>query len=191
MCDPTGGFLTAMAIGAATSGVSAAIQGGDIGNAMLMGGIMGGVTFGLMPPGALTTGMSSIGTGSSGIINSIGSTFGSNAGLLSGFAGQQLTTQAAAGLAVTGFASSMATGYAAEAMTPEYAIAADYDPIIFNQIENQVTGSGGTQAAASLSSAIKRVKRKSTTPKGAPKAAKQDVSPVNTSNFSDIGLQIA
>ena len=193
MCDPTGGFLTAMAIGAATSGVSAAIQGGDIGNAMLMGGIMGGVTFGLMPPGSLTTGvLGSVGTqGSSGIINSVGSVFDSNAGLISGFGAQQLTTQAAAGLAVTGFASSMATGYAAQAMTPEYAIAADYDPIVFNTLENQVTGSGGNQAAASLSSAIKRVKRKSTTPKGAPKAAKKDVSPVNTSNFSDIGLQIA
>tara|TARA_R110002051_G_scaffold5507_2_gene28305 strand:- start:1271 stop:1840 length:570 start_codon:yes stop_codon:yes gene_type:complete len=189
MCDPTGGFLTAMAIGAATSGVSAAIQGGDIGSAMLMGGIMGGVTFGIMPPGAFTAGTSQI-AGGSGFINMIGSNLGGSTALLGGMAGN-ITTQAAVGMAATGFAASMATGYASEAMTPEYAIAADYDPIVFNTIENKVTGSGGTQAAASLSSAIKRVKRKSTTPKGAPKAAKQDVSPVNTSNFSDIGLQIA
>ena len=49
MCDPTGGFLTAMAIGAATGGIGAAITGGDVGKGMLMGGIMGGVTGGFFP----------------------------------------------------------------------------------------------------------------------------------------------
>ena len=194
MCDPTGGFLTAMAIGAATGGVGAAVTGGDIGQGMLMGGIMAGVTFGLAPPGMLTTGGSAMNTigqeaVQGGFFNTIGSSLGGSTNALFGVAGSvQMTTQAAIGMAASGFAGSVATGVAANEMTPEYIAAAEYEPIIFNQIENQVTGSGGSQAAASLSSAIKRAKRKTVGPKGTPK---QDVSPVNTSNFSDIGLQIA
>jgi hypothetical protein len=197
MCDPTGGFLTAMAIGAATGAAGSAITGGDILQGALMGGIMGGVTFGLAPPGMLTTGGSAMNTVGQeavqgGFFNTIGSSLGGSTNALLGVTGSvQMTTQAAIGMAASGFAGSVATGVAANEMTPEYIAAAEYDPIVFNTIENKVTGSGGTQAAASLSSAIKRVKRKSTTPKGAPKAAKKDVSPVNTSNFSDIGLQIA
>jgi len=169
-----------MLIGAATGAAGSAITGGDILQGALMGGIMGAVTGGM---GGFAEGsfLTNLGGGSGIMATDIAAStaFGT------------ITQGSALAFAGTSFAGSVAVGSAANAMTPEYAIAADYDPIVFNTIENKVTGSGGTQAAASLSSAIKRVKRKSTTPKGAPKAAKQDVSHVNTSNFSDIGLQIA
>jgi len=65
-----------------------------------------------------------------------------------------------------------------------------HSPTLFNSLQNTVTGSGGNQAAASLTDAIRKVKSKrGTTAKSTPRPT--DVSPVNTSNFSDIGLQIA
>lgn len=169
-----------MLIGAATGAAGSAVTGGDILQGALMGGIMGAVTGGM---GGFTDGsfLTNLG-GGAGIMST---------DIAASAAFGTITQGSALAFAGTSFLSSVAMGSAANAMTPEYAIAEEYDPIISNTIENKITGSGGSQAAASLSSAIKRVKRKSTTPKGAPKAPKQDVSPVNTSNFSDIGLQIA
>jgi len=166
-----------MLIGAATGAAGSAITGGDILQGALMGGIMGAVTGGMggFAEGSFLTNLG----GGSGIMAT---------DIVASQAFGTITQGSALAFAGTSFAGSVAVGSAANAMTPEYAIAADYDPIVFNTIENKVTGSGGTQAAASLSSAIKRVKRKTVGPKGTPK---QDVSPVNTSNFSDIGLQIA
>jgi hypothetical protein len=62
----------------------------------------------------------------------------------------------------------------------------DYSPIAYNSQENQVTGSGGTQAAAVLSSEIKKAKSKR-----AKQAQPKQDSYVNTESFANSGLQIA
>jgi len=62
-----------------------------------------------------------------------------------------------------------------------------YNPIAYNSQENQVTGSGGTQAAAVLSSEIKKAKSKRAKQQEQPK---QD-SYINTESFANSGLQIA
>ena len=179
MCDPTGGFLTAMAIGAATGGIGAAVTGGDIGQGMLMGGIMGGITGGFMPPGV-------DGIASSGFLSNVGMLGAGTTGATTAISTAiGMSTAQMAGMAITGLAGSVAMGLIAPQQ--EYTAEAwDYSPIAYNSQENQVTGSGGNQAAAVLSDEIKRAKSKR-----AKQAQPKQDSYVNTESFANTGLQLA
>ena len=105
---------------------------------------------------------------------------------------QQAASYAVQGASATAIAGTTAVGSLGAAMQPQAYDASlfAHSPTLYNSLHNKVTGSGGHQAAASLNDAIRKVKSKrGTTAKSTPRPT--DVSPVNTSNFSDIGLQIA
>jgi hypothetical protein len=125
-----------------------------------MGGIMGGLTGGFFP-------------GSVGVSTSI----------WTGASTISIPTMVNA--AAIGLAGSVAKGILMP--EPEYnSEAYDYSPIAYNSIENQVTGSGGNQAAAVLSDEIKRAKSKR-----AKQAQPKQDSYVNTESFANTGLQLA
>ena len=77
---------------------------------------------------------------------------------------------------------SMMNSMAAETFTGEVF---GHNPIAYNTIQNQVTGSGGTQATASLAKSIKAVKNKRS------KQASESMNAVNTSSFNQTGLALA
>ena len=170
MCEPV--TLTAMAIGATTGAIGAAATGQDVFRGMLMGGIMGAVTGGMG------------GLGASGINATVGSAL-TSPGVFTMIGGTAISNAAMAGMAVTSLAGSVAMGM----MSPqqEYTAEAwDYSPIAYNSQENQVTGSGGNQAAAVLSDEIKRANSKR-----AKQAQPKQDSYVNTESFANTGLQLA
>jgi hypothetical protein len=142
-----------------------------------MGGIMGGVTGGFMPPGVDGV--------SSGFLSNIGMIGAGTTGAATTIAaGVGMSTAQMIGMGVTGLAGSVAMGM----MSPqqEYnAQAYDYSPIAYNNMENQVTGSGGHQASAVLASEIKRAKAKRAKPKESSGAS------INTESFANSGLQLA
>ena len=147
-----------MAIGAATGAAGAAITGQDVGKGALMGGIMGGITGGFFP-------------GSVGVTTTMGI--------------KVISIPAMVNAAAIGLAASVAKGILMP--EPEYTAEAwDYSPIAYNSQENQVTGSGGNQAAAVLSDEIKRAKSKR-----AKQAQPKQDSYVNTESFANAGLQRA
>jgi hypothetical protein len=177
MCEPV--TLTMIGIGAATGAAGAAITGQDILTGALMGGIMGGITGG-MNPGMLGAGSLSSTVGSLG-----GAGFSASTSMFTAV-GSSITQAGFAGAVAMGLAASVAKGILMP--EPEYnSEAYDYSPITYNSIENQVTGSGGNQAAAVLSDEIKRSKAKRAKQKEQPK---QD-SYVNTESFANTGLQLA
>jgi hypothetical protein len=92
---------------------------------------------------------------------------------------------------VGGATMGLATGVMGAMVMPEQPAynAADYaySPIAYNNMENQVTGSGGHQASAVLADEIKRAKAKRSKQQEQPK---QD-SYINTESFANTGLQLA
>ena len=170
MCDPVS-IGIGIAIGAATGAAGAAITGQDVGKGALMGGIMGGLTGGFFPGSVGVTPLSPAFQTASTFGVSVGSSFISYAGVAT-----------AAGL---GLAGSVAKGILMP--EPEYTAEAwDYSPIAYNSQENQITGSGGNQAAAVLSDEIKRAKSKR-----AKQAQPKQDSYINTESFANSGLQLA
>jgi hypothetical protein len=166
MCDPTG-IMIGMAIGAATGAAGAAITGQDVMTGALMGGIMGGVTGGFFP-------------GSVGVTPGLDMLPGAGFQMMG--AGVSYGGMATAG--AIGLAGSVAKGILMP--EPEYSSEAyDYSPIAYNNMENQVTGSGGHQASAVLASEIKRAKAKRAKPKESSGAS------INTESFANSGLQLA
>ncbi len=149
MCDPVT-IATGVAIGAATGAAGAAVTGQDVGRGALMGGIMGGITGGM-------GGLSPTGT-----LANVGQAVGATTGkLVVTQAGSMMAQHAMVGMAVTGFAGSVAMGtlfpepepYDFAGYTPsDYG----YSPIQYNTQHNTITGSGGRQASAVLASEIQR-----------------------------------
>jgi len=167
-----------IAIGAATGAVSSAITGGDVLQGALMGGIMGGVGGAFLPPapGLFASPFTS------GTASSVGGFFGASTVFNSAIG---MSAAQAVGMGAMGLAGGIAMGV----MSPQQEYNAesyDYSPIAYNSQENQVTGSGGNQAAAVLSSEIKRAKAKR-----AKQAQPKQDSYINTESFSNSGLQIA
>ena len=115
-----------------------------------MGGIMGGITGGM-------GGLSPTGT-----LANVGQAVGATTGkLVVTQAGSMMAQHAMVGMAVTGFAGSVAMGtlfpepepYDFAGYTPsDYG----YSPIQYNTQHNTITGSGGRQASAVLASEIQR-----------------------------------
>jgi len=142
----------------AISGTMTAIKGGDFGDILLSAAISGATAY-------------------------VG-------GSLFGEGGSMLAEGAEAYSAFTIGATSATIGsMAGELISPPKAYTAeayDYNPITFNSQENQVTGSGGSQAAAVLSSEIKRAKVKR-----AKQAQPKQDSYINTESFANSGLQLA
>jgi|TARA_B110001454_G_scaffold89413_1_gene85395 hypothetical protein len=162
-----------MLIGAATGAAGSAITGGDILQGALMGGIMGAVTGGMggFADGSFLTNLG----GGAGIMST---------DIAASAAFGTITQGSALAFAGTSLVGSVAMGM----MSPqqEYnAQAYDYSPIAYNNMENQVTGSGGHQASAVLASEIKRAKAKRAKPKESSGAS------INTESFANSGLQLA
>ena len=141
----------------AISGTMTAIKGGDFGDILLSAAISGATAY--------------VG----------GTMFGEGGSMLAGAEPYSAFTIGATSATIGSMAGELISppkAYTAEAY--------DYNPIAFNSQENQVTGSGGSQAAAVLSSEIKRVKAK----RVKQAQPKQD-SYVNTESFANSGLQLA
>ena len=111
-------------------------------------------------------------------------------GSLFGEGGKMLAEGAEAYSAFTIGATSATIGsMAGEAISPPEAYTAeayDYNPIAYNSVHNNITGSGGAQASAVLSDEIKKAKAK----RVKQAQPKQD-SYVNTESFANTGLQLA
>ena len=169
MCDPV---TAGIAIGAAVGAGSAAATGGD----PLMGAIMGGAAGGFFPG---SFGITPGNVGSSGLIG--GATLGSNT-LVTG-----IGFNVAAGGLATGVGGSLLAGSLLNPLLnpPSYDLPQQATPVAFQSNQTiATTGSGGGQAQASLSEAIRRSKRR--------KLTQDDVSDlsIDTSSFSSVGLQL-
>ena len=167
MCEA---IMIGMAIGAATGAAGAAITGQDVMTGALMGGIMGGVTGGFFPGSVgVEQGLGVVGKGMLG--KAVIQTTFSTSGMLTAGA--------------LGLAGSVAKGILMP--EPEYSSEAyDYNPIAYNSVHNDITGSGGAQASAVLSDEIKKAKAKR-----AKQAQPKQDSYVNTESFANTGLQLA
>lgn len=177
MCDPVT-IAYGVAIGAATGAAGAAVTGQDVGRGALMGGIMGGVTGGM-------GGLSPTGT-----LANVGQAVGATTGkLMITQSGSMMAQHAMVGMAVTGFAGSVAMGtlfpepepYDFEGYDPS---AYGYSPIRYNAQHNTITGSGGRQAASVLASEIQRNRR-------IQRETPSDVSALSTGGVPMTGLQLA
>ena len=143
--------------------------------------------------GGVTGGMGGFAVG--GTASTIGTTLGGQ-GLLQG-ATQATGAALGAGLFGSGVSSAAALGYGAMSLAGSVAMgmmspqqeyntqAYDYSPIAYNNMENQVTGSGGAQASAVLASEIKKAKS------NRKKQESTGDTYVNTESFANTGLQLA
>tara|TARA_R100001530_G_scaffold3820_2_gene5484 strand:+ start:12343 stop:12867 length:525 start_codon:yes stop_codon:yes gene_type:complete len=174
MCDP---ISIGIAIGAATGAAGAAITGGDV----LQGALLGGIT------GGFTGGMGGLGAGSTA--SSLGGSLGASTSTsFINAVGSSVTQAGALGFGVMSLGGSVAMGQlfpqGQEASAYDQS-AYSYNPIVYNSLHNQVTGSGGAQASAVLAMEIKKAKSN--------RQKQQDTGDtyVNTESFANTGLQLA